>query len=156
MKLLLTIATCLSLALPVPALAAEMISPRNAIDIAEMIREKGYKAVLKKDSVGDPMISTRASGLNYIILFYSCDDGNNCGSVQLSVAFTLDGNTARPDLNEWNRQKRYAKAYFDQDGDIVLRYDINMWGEGVSRDSFDESLNVWERLLDEFKEYIDW
>ncbi len=140
-----------------PALQAqEMISPKNAIDIAEAIRDLGYRAKLEKDSVGDPMISSNAAGLNYAVFFYSCNDGSGCQSIQLSASFTLNESSDKPDLNEWNRINRYVKAHWAEDGDIVVKFDINMWGPGISTDAFVESLNVWERQLDDFKKHIDW
>ncbi len=156
MKRALAIAS-LSLILAAPvAMAQEMISPKNVLDVAEVVRDLGYKAKVEKDSVGDPMISSKAAGLNYAIFFYSCEDGASCQSIQLSASFTLNESSARPDLNEWNKINRYAKAHEAEDGDILLKYDINMWGAGISRDAFVESLNVWERQLNDFKIHIDW
>ncbi len=49
---------------------------------------QGYgTAELSKDSVGDPMISGRMAGINYVIFFYGCNDaGKECSSLQFRAA----------------------------------------------------------------------
>ncbi|MFQ5439551.1 MAG: YbjN domain-containing protein [Paracoccaceae bacterium] len=156
MRFLASLSVAVFLATTANLAAQEMVSPANAIDIAEALRDLGYRAQLKKDSVGDPMISSKAAGLNFSVFYYGCDDGDQCQSVQLSVMFDKEGVDSLPDLNDWNKRKRYAKAHFNDDGNIVLRYDINMSGEGISRASFNEVFDLWERLLNDFKDHIGW
>jgi hypothetical protein len=57
------------------------------------------------------------------------------------------------DINRWNSKKRYAKAYLDSDGDIMLEMDLNV-DYGVSRRNFDEGFRLWTRVLGSFKETV--
>lgn len=158
MKRIKLAAICLSLTLGSQTHAQEMINPTDALDIAVAIRDLGYKATLEKDSVGDPIIRSKAAGINFSILFYDCTDNRDCESLQFSAGFNLADGTSTQSMNEWNRAKRYGKAHIDDENDPFLRYDFNFGGAGagISMTTFEENFEIWESLLNDFKEHIDW
>lgn len=148
------IAAALIIGLGSTANAQEMISASKALEIVVAIRDMGYRALLEKDSFGDPMITSKASGLNYIIVFHECTDNKDCRSIQLSASFTLLEPTTADVMNEWNNTKRYGRAYLDEDNDPTISFDINMSGAGISKEAFNNSLDIWESLLSDFKGHI--
>jgi hypothetical protein len=148
-------AAAFAMGLATPVAAQEMINASNALDVVGAVRDLGYRAVLEKDSVDDPMISSKASGLNFVILFYGCTDHQNCQSIQLSTSFTLSEPLPDDAMNRWNSENRYGRAYLDDENDPILRYEINMTGAGISREVFDDNIDIWESLLSDFKEHID-
>jgi len=139
-----------------PVFAQDLMSSKYPIDIAEALRELGYKAKVEKDSYNDPMITSAMNGVNFVVLFYGCKDNRDCQSIQYSASFTLDTETERPDLNEWNKINRYTKAHVADDNDIVLKMDVNMAGDGISTGAFNSSFRHWKDLLAEFLEHIHW
>ncbi|MCW4461136.1 YbjN domain-containing protein [Sphingomonas sp. BT-65] len=54
-------------------------------------------------------------------------------------------------MNEWNRDKRWGRAYIDKEGDPVIEMDINMAPGGMERALFADSLDIWSKLLGEFR-----
>ena len=60
-------------------------------------------------------------------VYFTVDDQE---SIQAHTAWTTD-DTTRPSadkMNDWNRTKRYSKAYFDSDRDPVLQLDLDLAG----------------------------
>ncbi len=138
-----------------PLAAQEMINASNALDVLVAVRDLGYRATLEKDSVDDPMISSKASGLNYVILFYGCTDHQNCQSLQFSSSFDLTDGTTAEAMNAWNNENRYGRAYIDENNDPVIRYEFNMVGVGISKEVFNDNFEIWESLLNDFKIHIN-
>ena len=58
-------------------------------------------------------------------------------------------------MNEWNVANRYGRAYIAEDNDLVIRYEFNMRGAGISKEVFDDNFDIWESLLSDFKEHIN-
>ncbi len=137
------------------ASAEENVRSTDPVGMAVTLRDLGYRATLEKDSVGDPMIVSKAAGLNFIILFYDCTDGQDCRSIQFSSSFTLNDSLSQTALNQWNLEKRYAKAHINDEGEIYLKYDVNMDGGGLSTANFGDTFDIWESLLADFKAHID-
>ncbi|MEZ5722580.1 MAG: YbjN domain-containing protein [Paracoccaceae bacterium] len=57
-------------------------------------------------------------------------------------------------MNTWNAEKRFGKAFLDDEGDLVIEMNVNLWS-GVSennpqRDTFD----WWRVVIESFEEYI--
>jgi hypothetical protein len=106
---------------------------------------KGYgSAKLERDSRNDPMIVGRIDGVKYVILFYGCNKGENCDDIQF-VAGWEGGKVSLKDMNRWNSDKRYGKAFIDSEGDPRLIMSVNL----------DDSFNWWSKALKGFvKDFI--
>ncbi len=140
------------------ALSQENINPTNPLNIASAIRDLGYKALLEKDSEGDPVVRSKIDGTNFSIFFYDCINGADCESLQFSAGFNLTDGSNLAAMNDWNRRKRYGKAHLDDDNDPFLRYDFNLGGSGagISNVTFEENFLTWEILIRDFKAHINW
>ncbi len=57
------------------------------------------------------------------------------------------------EINAWNRDKRFGKAYLDDDGDPALEMNVNL-RYGVSRKNFDDTVDFWRIVLKTFKEEV--
>jgi hypothetical protein len=123
--------------------------PDIVLDLA-----KGYgSATLEKASNGAPCIVGRIDGTRYGVSFNGCRDGKDCDDVSLVSYWPGHKGIELEDINGWNSKKRYAKAYIDTDGDVLLQMDLNV-DYGVSRRNFDEGFRLWSRVLDSFKETV--
>jgi hypothetical protein len=58
--------------------------------------------------------------------------------------------------NLWNRDRRFARVYLDSSGDPFIEMDIGLAGDGIGRKNFDDALETWRILLQDFREFIDW
>lgn len=136
---------------------AENLTADNPESIAAAIRDMGYRAEMTTDSKGKPKIASSAEGVNFSIYFYGCDEKNlGCDSIQLQAGF--DFNKGLPDsvATDWNSRKRYAKAAMTKDGDPIIRFDVNLDKDGVSRSNFEDTFKIWSLLLVQFKQHIGW
>jgi hypothetical protein len=148
---LATITLCVAAARPAQAeiCATGVICASNPQGMVDAIRALGYKAVLEKDSNGDPMISTAASGYEYTIYFDECNNHVNCETVQFFIAFEKDSVNSEKLANEWNLTRRMGKMYFDpKDGSLTMDYELSTVG-GLSQANFADVVAWWDTCLGE-------
>lgn len=144
-SVLLTVAT--------PAFAQALIFGTDVDQIADIARRYG-SATVGTDKDGDPKISGRIEGgLGYSILFYGCENGQNCTSIQFHAGFELSNGPSVQKLNDWNRDKRYFKAYLGKDKSPHVEMDVTL-KHGVPADTVAESVRLWTTYLKDFSKYI--
>ena len=84
---------------------------------------------------------------DFKVLFY-----NKKQALQLYAGFTgFDVTLGR--INEWNRTKRFSKAYLDDDDDPCLESDFDLEG-GVSLNSISEFIKTFGISVETFHEHI--
>lgn len=133
--------------------AQEVITSLSGEELLSIVQELGYRGELGKDSQGEPMIRSRAAGSTFTIYFYQCRASKNkCEHLQFSSAFRMDERPAYEKMNEWNRVRRWARAYLDRDGDPVIQFDVSV--QGVTRDYLRLAFERWELLLGAFKTHM--
>jgi hypothetical protein len=143
-----------------PCRAAEMkVVPDGGMTIEEVaawLQNAGYKAEIKKADKGDSYITSGAEGVNFDIYLDDCK-AKRCGSLEFTAGFTVDGGlkggTAK--VNEWNRDKRWVRAYLDKDNDPWAEMDISLT-PGRTFAAIDDDFSIWRTMLDAFKTFIDW
>ena len=74
--------------------------------------------------------------------------GAGTPSAQEKKSYTLDK------INKWNKEKRFARAYKDDEGDPVLEMDVDLDFAGIPRENVGETFNTWASLMDSFREYV--
>lgn len=140
-------------AAPIGLGAQTLLDATDPEAIAEIAR--GYGAVeVTSDAVGDPMLRGRMEGVQYLVLFYGCNDGRNCSNIQFQAAWINSGNTTEDSLRVWNRENRFGKAFLDNENDPVIQWDVNLFG-GVSRANLDDTFDWWRVVLDNFEDYLE-
>jgi len=133
-----------------PSFAA-MIDATNPSRIYEIARGFG-SAELDTDAQGDPRIVGRIDGTKYGIYFYGCRKGKDCDDIQFSAGWS-GAKVSLEEINRWNLQKRYGKAYLDRDGDPRLEMVVNI-DYGVSVKNLEDSFNWWSKAMKGFKEEV--
>ena len=120
--------------------------PGEVLNIA-----KGYGAAnLEKNEQGDPLISGRLDGVKYSVLFYSCESGANCRSIQFSTGYTDPFSAEK--ANAWNRDYRWVKAY-EVDGASSFRMDVDFQG-GITRESLDAQFETWNSFIPTIRDFV--
>ncbi len=147
-------ALLLATALVVPgvALAQSLVDATNIDSIANVALDYGSAAV-EKDSAGDPMLSGQMGPTNYVVFFYGCTDGADCSTIQFVASWVNPGGVDMTQVHDWNRDRRFGKAYIDDENDPVLEMNVNLWG-GVSETNLNDTFDWWRVLLESFEEYI--
>jgi hypothetical protein len=86
--------------------------------------------------------------LPWTLTFYNCTGAGPCDDVQYSAAFS--GGVTLDQVNAWNRNARYAKAFFVPAGDgggagAVLQYDLVLTSTGTGQ--LQEPTAIWLQML---------
>jgi len=131
----------------------EVILGVNAEQMATIVQDMGYRAEVLTSNDGKKRIRTRIGGWNVTVSFYSCEGQENCKSIGLRTFFKNDANKGPSFTNDWNRDKRFAKAYIDSDNDLNIEYDI-LLRNGVTKGNLRAYFDVYEDQLKEFVEAI--
>lgn len=132
--------------------AEQLVTATDPDHIAQLVRGFG-SAVVEQDEYGDPLITGRIEGTKYGIYFYNCTDNADCKDIQFSTAWS-DYDVSMAKINEWNRDMRFGKAYLDDDGDPNLDMVVNL-RYGVSNDNFDDTIDWWRVIMNDFVEFIE-
>jgi len=136
------------------AFAAQAQATLDGSNVDEILNiARGYgSANLEKQTNGDPKISGKVDGVTYQVFFMNCTDNTNCEDLNFYAGF-LDNKPTLEVINDWNRDKRFGKAYLDSDLDAVIEYDLNLV-HGVTRDNLDAAFSLWTLILDQYTTYI--
>jgi hypothetical protein len=143
----------LGLALSAGAQAQAIVSAEQPDLLASIIQGLGFQAKLEKDNVGDPVIRSSASGVEFSIYFYDCDNNKRCKSLHFTAGYDLDDGTTLEAMQQWNADKRFASAYVDDESDPFLQMDVNTEG-GITEQNFEKTFELWQSLKGEFEDYI--
>lgn len=134
------------------AAASDMIDATDPAEILNIARGFG-SANLDKDGAGDPRITGRIDGYGYTVLFYGCVNGANCTNLTFNAGWDLESFDLSK-VNDWNRERRYGRAYLDDEGDPIVEMDVNV-EFGVSRRNFDDTYLLWSSILTDFAKFVD-
>lgn len=135
-----------------PALAQEMIDGSD-VDAIKSVIEGFGSATVETDGEGDPKIVARMSGTRYSVYFYGCNDQHEkCDSLLFTTAWAEPGITLEQ-INAWNADMRFGRAYLDEEGDPVVEMGVNL-EYGVTKRNFDDTVDYWSSVLKRFKEEV--
>ncbi len=132
---------------------AEQVQAGQPDSVVAALQAGGYKAILAKDAVGDPRIESASAGARFVIHFYGCKDNKDCTSLTFFAGWTgLDASMNQ--MNEWNKVRRFSRAYIDNDGDPVIEFDIDLDDGGMSQALFINNVEYWDLSLAGFKQHV--
>ena len=120
-------------------------NPQAILQIAQGLGD----AKLDKDREGDPKITGNLEGSAYQILFFGCTNHVHCDNIEFQAGWT-DTKATLQEVNRWNRDKRFGKAYLDSANDPMLELDVNL-DYGVSRKNLEDTFDYWRKVLRSFK-----
>ena len=114
---------------------------------------KGYgAATLTTQSNGDPQITGKIDGIAYQVYFSNCTDNANCEDLNFYAGF-LDLKPTLEVINDWNFNKRFSRAYLDQDKDACIEMDLDLV-KGVTAEYLDAQFSVWSMIVTQFPEHV--
>lgn len=134
---------------------AELVNATNPATIKALVESQGWPAkVIRKDGSA-PYIESSRNDLKFLVLFMNCNDaGENCKTLQYYMGFSDAKDVAFERINEWNKGKRFARAYRDESGDPVLEMDVDVDFAGIPRENLSDSFSTWAALMDAYREFI--
>lgn len=131
----LAVALALCIA-PAPAVAQKVLTECSVKDVAKILASMGLEVKDSKDEGKQSYVRFELGGYRVALILY-----NENTDAQLYAGFA-DWKVTPEKVNEWNRDRRFSRAYRDDDGDAVLETDIDFTG-GVTEDN----LKAWVRLF---------
>jgi len=106
--------------------AAQMRERITAEQLAGLLRDKGLQGTVNEK--GNVLVTANGTKILFLI-----------SGQTVQAYFGLSGTSANVNtVNDWNKSKRFSRAYIDGDGDPCVELDYDLEG-GVS----DESIKVW-------------
>lgn len=138
-------AVLLLTAMPLAAQRGPVMEQVPPAQILQYLGELGFgDATLDED--GDVVFKMQGYE---ILIFVGSSQGK-----YLLIKFAVTGSTATiPMMNEWNRTKKYSRAYIDVDGDAMLESDLDLEG-GVTPDRIKSFLRTFDLSLADFLKHI--
>jgi hypothetical protein len=133
---------------------APMVRAVDPTTLVRALQGAGYSADLGADPTGDPMITSGASGSSFQILFYNCTGHKQCSNVQFFSGYESRKAIGLARINEWNRDRRFARAFLDKKSRPILQMDVNLDDGGMSPLLFIDHVEVWAVLLAAFEQHI--
>ena len=66
---------------------------------------------------------------------------------------SLEGGTSAEEMNLWNAENRFTRAYMDEVGDPILEMDVLLYG-GLSETAIAERVRTWQLAMTDFMDYM--
>ncbi|MEL6479346.1 MAG: YbjN domain-containing protein [Pseudomonadota bacterium] len=136
---------------PTPEGLLDASDPQAITDIVAR-RGTGF---WRRDGFRDPIITVETAGRTWRIEFYGCTEGRACTDLRL-LAIKPPGEEPfeAETIAEWNAERRFGKAWLDEDEQAVLEMNLVMAG-GVTRQNFDLAIDWWLVALKAFHEVFE-
>lgn len=122
--------------------SGEVITTISVGDLRSLLSEMGYepRSLEGQDNawavqMGDRPVLIRIGSEGKNLLLWSYVQGGSLNKV-----------------NEWNKEKRFSRAYLDGDGDANVEWDIDLEG-GVTVDAVREGIRTFQAVVQVFKDY---
>jgi hypothetical protein len=136
------------------AWAREIPTPGMTIDdVVSWLQSKGYQAQVETAADGTRHVMSLTGGVKFGVYLFDCK-GDTCGSMQFSAGFTTHGKFDISRMNEWNRKKRWGRAYYDSVNDPWVEMDVDLT-PGSSYELLDDELATWDTALAAFVTMYD-
>jgi hypothetical protein len=124
---------------------AEIAKPYySPSEIADIVQECGFEADLRTFGDGRAAILSSSGGILFSIHLHG--DGERLDRVTtLQFSSSFGDKVTLEQVNRWNREKRFLKAYADDDGELCLEWDVVVSFAPAA--AIRECLEWWEIVL---------
>lgn len=121
-------------------------------EIANVMRAQKLSLELTTDKDGDPLIKTTKDGVKFQVYFYECNSKPRCQSIQFYSGWSVKGISLEK-INEWDRTKRFGRAYLDQDIEPCVEMDVDL-EHGANTEAIANDLVRWLLVMKTFRTFI--
>lgn len=139
---------------PASAQTEDIIYQLSDAHLTSILQDLGYEEieVINKDDDNTTFRFVDDEGRKILLMNY-----RSSRDLRIFIYFVNDAGVTRSTLttvNEWNRDKRWSKAYLDGEGDWTLEADFDVQ-PGVTEDAIAAFITLWMRTVDDFVDHID-
>ena len=134
---------------------SELYGTLTAEQMAAILQDQGYRAVIGATADGLPEIESGAQGRSYWVYLYDCNDETPKACTNLTFFTYIEKSDAMTleAVNDWNLSRRFGRAYLDQKGNANLSMDIDLIG-GVTRANLEDWLLWWDDRIAKFNQHM--
>ena len=149
MRRLIVVGAALFAFLPAAGLAKPIpVQGMSVGDVSAWLQNQGYRARIVTEKDGKSHVDSATGGTTFGVYMFDCKN-NKCGSIQFSAGFDTHGAFSAQKLNEWNRDKRWSRAYIDTVNDPWIEYDVDLT-PGGTYELLNDEFAIWNSELGEF------
>ena len=112
-------------------------------EVESILRNNGYSAI---EQISDRLLAISINGTKYGVFV------DDAGDIQGYYGLNASGVTLEV-INDWNRNKRFSRAYLDDVNDPVLEADLDA-AEGVTREQVAWFIKLFIQSSDQFRDHI--
>ena len=147
----LTVGAALILAMTLSAHAETVITGADTDAILDAAKVLGVAGMTSQPN-GDPLINGVVDDVAYQIYFKNCTANAACEDLNFYAGFR-DNQPTLDVINNWNRDKRFSRAYVDEVGDAVVEMDLDLV-QGVTPAYLASQMNLWSLVVSQFTAHI--
>lgn len=136
--------------------AQQWIDAKDPKTLFALAKTEGFAPEMMSKTGESPSFRMTTDGHKSLILFMDCDDSNTqCKTIQFYAGYSVDDLFSVDRVNEWNRDKRFGRAYVDKSGDPVVEMDLDLDFNGLPRANVVESFRVWRSIVRSFATFVN-
>jgi hypothetical protein len=139
---------------PAASAGFEVVQANDPAGIQQAMMNAGYRAELTTDDEGNPKIIGTASQSTYWILFLDCQSSSGCLGLEFYVSYSLDVKPTLEQVDQFNNDFRYIRAFTNDAGDPRMMMDILVRDGGLDKRTFLEYVRLWTVIMPSFEEMI--
>ena len=117
-------------------------------EVAAWLEGEGYAVKFITGDSGKRHIETNTQGFPLNIVPGDCN-GERCASLEFGSGFATHGKFDVSQLNSWNYDNRWCRAFYDSENDPWLKMNIDLW-PGGTYESLKDRFATWNRTLGRF------
>lgn len=135
--------------------SGDNVTARDPQSVLTELKNLGYPGKMEKMDSGRTSIAVQISGLKTYIDFYDCaDDLTDCYTLLFNVSLDLKKGTTLDKANEWNSKQITGRVWLDDNKDPTLDFAFSTFN-GVSADTFDQNVKLWDKKIGDLKDFFD-
>lgn len=144
----------LALAMPAPLAAQVKTHAITPAGLSAFLRGKGL-LVEDRTTATNVALLTQMGTNKFVIMFSGCNQPvTRCTSMQFYAGFKPKVPTTAATINEWNRTKRYSRAYLDTVNDPGIEMDVSAPDGSLSETMLQDAYGHWQTLLPMFQSTV--
>lgn len=117
-------------------------------EVAAWLESEGYAANIVSGESASRHIVTKTQGTTLNIFLGDCK-GERCASLELGAGFSTSGKFDISQINGWNYDNRWCRAYYDEVKDPWLKMNIDL-SPGGTYEALSDRFATWNRTLGRF------
>jgi len=134
----------------------DLLSSLDPALVGSILDEAGFAYEIGTTEQGFPFMEIQPgdSGAETLrVEFNDCDIDSACGDLLLRASFPANRSASLRQLNNWNVQNRWTRAYLDTNNQPVLEMDVNAYG-GIGNNGADYLVKTFLATVPQFAEAL--